>query len=193
MTLERQKIYVLKKWLQFSVDIIYFNRTELRYRSADKSLALAGRKQVRKHVRDARDINNIETRAVTNKFFPARQGAKGNSCHSDRTISFFSFLVELRSYQHPCISAGHIKLLQEIRIWQTDGGITQLTFVTVTLCPKRTTLGVKPRLLPEIGTISISLPPKPAMYLFYMSRDCTQFAQRSRISNYVEPSSHYST
>ena len=37
------------------------------YRSADKSLAWPGRKQARKHVRDARDFNNIETRAI--KFF----------------------------------------------------------------------------------------------------------------------------
>jgi len=34
---------------------------------------------------DARDFNIIETRAVI-KFFPARQGAEGNSCHSDRNI-----------------------------------------------------------------------------------------------------------
>jgi len=34
------------------------------YRGADKSLARPGRKQARKHVRDARDFNNIETRAV---------------------------------------------------------------------------------------------------------------------------------
>ena len=39
------------------------------YRGADKSLALPGRKQARKHVRDARDFNNIETRAVINFFF----------------------------------------------------------------------------------------------------------------------------
>ena len=35
---------------------------------ADKSLARTGRKQARKHVRDARDFKNIETRAVI-KFF----------------------------------------------------------------------------------------------------------------------------
>ena len=35
---------------------------------------------------------------------PAKQGAEGNSCHSDRNISFFSFLVGLMTYQHPCIS-----------------------------------------------------------------------------------------
>ena len=39
------------------------------YTGADKSLARAGRKQARKHVRDARDFNNIETRAVIKFFF----------------------------------------------------------------------------------------------------------------------------
>ena len=34
------------------------------YRGADKSLAQTGRKQAVKHVRDARDFNNTETRAV---------------------------------------------------------------------------------------------------------------------------------
>jgi len=34
---------------------------------------------------DARDFNNIETRAVI-KFFPARQGAEGNSRHSERNV-----------------------------------------------------------------------------------------------------------
>jgi len=59
------------------------------YRGADKSLARRGRKQDRMHVRDARDFNNIETRAVIKFFFSARQGAEGNSRHSDRNISFF--------------------------------------------------------------------------------------------------------
>jgi len=40
------------------------------YRGADKSLARPGRKQARKHVRGARDFNNIETRAIINFFFP---------------------------------------------------------------------------------------------------------------------------
>jgi len=54
---------------------------------ADKSLARPGRKQAQKHVRDARDFNNIETRAVIKSFFfPARQDAEGNSRHSDRKI-----------------------------------------------------------------------------------------------------------
>jgi len=35
--------------------------TALAYRGADKSLALPGRKQVRKHVWEERDFNDIET------------------------------------------------------------------------------------------------------------------------------------
>ena len=58
---------------------------------ADKSLARPGTKQTRKHVSDARDFNNTETRAVIKLFFPTRQGAEGNSRHSDRNISFFPY------------------------------------------------------------------------------------------------------
>ena len=57
-------------------------------RGADKSLARPGKKQARKHVRDARDCNNIETRAAI-IFFPERQDAEENSRHSDRNISLF--------------------------------------------------------------------------------------------------------
>ena len=60
-------------------------------RGADKSLARPGTKQARKHDRDARDFNNIETRAVIKFFFSAREGAEGNSRHSDRNISLFPF------------------------------------------------------------------------------------------------------
>ena len=45
------------------------------YRGADKSLALTGKKQARKHVRDARDYNNIEMRAVIKYFFRTKLGA----------------------------------------------------------------------------------------------------------------------
>jgi len=62
------------------------------YQGVDKSLCRPGRKQARKHIRDARDFNNIETRAVINFLFPARQGAEGNSHHSDRNISMFPSL-----------------------------------------------------------------------------------------------------
>ena len=39
------------------------------YRGADKSLARSGRKQARKHVRDARDFNKIDTRDVIKFLF----------------------------------------------------------------------------------------------------------------------------
>ena len=39
------------------------------YQGADKSLVRPRKKQARKHVRDARDFNNIETRAVIKFFF----------------------------------------------------------------------------------------------------------------------------
>jgi len=53
---------------------------ENRYRGADKSLAQPGRKQARKHARDARDFNNIETRAV--KFFFFLQGKAPKEIHA---------------------------------------------------------------------------------------------------------------
>jgi len=71
-------------------------------RCADKFLFRPGRKQAGKHVRDARDFNNIETRAVIKIFFPARQCAEGNLHKSDRNIDLFPFLVGLRTYQHTC-------------------------------------------------------------------------------------------
>jgi len=63
------------------------------YWRADKSLARSGRKQARKHVRDARHFNNIETRAVDQVFFSARQGAEGNSRHSDRNIGLYYTII----------------------------------------------------------------------------------------------------
>ena len=45
------------------------NIRSTKYRGADKSLARPGRKQARKHVRDARDFNKIETRAVIKFLF----------------------------------------------------------------------------------------------------------------------------
>jgi len=52
------------------------------YRGADKSLARPGRKQARKHVRDARDFDDIETRAVIKFFF---------SCKARRRRKFTPF------------------------------------------------------------------------------------------------------
>jgi len=57
------------------------------YRGGDKHLVRPGKEQARKHTRDTRDFNNIETRAVF--FFPVRQGAEENSRNSDRNISLF--------------------------------------------------------------------------------------------------------
>jgi len=74
-----------------NVGVYIENVTKLAFltRGADKYLAQTERKQARKHVRDARDFNNIETRAVINFFFPARQGAEVNSRNSDRNIILF--------------------------------------------------------------------------------------------------------
>jgi len=56
----------------------------------DKSLARTGRKQARKHVRDARDFNNIETRAVT--FFCFLQGKAPKEIHAILTGILACFL-----------------------------------------------------------------------------------------------------
>ena len=50
------------------------------YRGVDKSLARPGRKQARQHVRDARDFNNIETRAVVK--FSFMQGKAPKEIHA---------------------------------------------------------------------------------------------------------------
>jgi len=63
----------------------------VKYRGADKSLARPGRKQARKHVRDARDFNNIETRAVI-KLFPM-QGNTPKEIHA--------ILIEILTYFLP--------------------------------------------------------------------------------------------
>ena len=63
------------------------------YRGVDKSLARPGRKQARKHGRDARDFNNIETRAVIKFFFSCKARPRRNSHHSDRNISLFPSLA----------------------------------------------------------------------------------------------------
>ena len=49
-----------------NINVHYYYKAYLNryYRGADKSLARPGKKQARRHVRDARDFNNIETRAV---------------------------------------------------------------------------------------------------------------------------------
>jgi len=63
----------------------------LLYRGAGKSLARPGRKQARKHVRDARDFNSIETRAVI-KFFFFLQGKVPKEIHTILTETLLCFL-----------------------------------------------------------------------------------------------------
>jgi len=64
------------------------------HRSAGKSLALPGRKQTRKHVRDAGDFNNIETRAVIKFVFLQEKAPK--EIHAILTETLASFL--------PCVA-----------------------------------------------------------------------------------------
>ena len=57
---------------------------------ADKSLARPGRKLARKHVRDARDFNNIVTRVITKFFFLHEKVQK--EIHAILTETLASFL-----------------------------------------------------------------------------------------------------
>ena len=60
-------------------------------RGADKSLARSGRKQARKHARDACYFNNIETRAVIKVFF-FLQGKAPKEIHAILTETLACFL-----------------------------------------------------------------------------------------------------
>jgi len=64
---------------------------QIQMQGVDNSLARPGRKQARKHVRDASDFNNIETRVVIKflYFFSPLQCAERNSRNSDRNIRLF--------------------------------------------------------------------------------------------------------
>jgi len=65
--------------------------TKVTHRGADKSLARSERKQAQKHVRDARDFNNIETRAVIKVFF-FLQGKAPKEIHVILTETLACFL-----------------------------------------------------------------------------------------------------
>jgi len=56
---------------------------------ADKSLARLGRKHARKHVRDARDFNNIETRAVIKLLFLQGKAPKEIQAVLNDTLACF--------------------------------------------------------------------------------------------------------
>jgi len=62
------------------------------YRGADKSLARPGKKQARKLIRDARDFNNIETRAVIKFLF--LQGKAPKEIHAILTEALACFLPD---------------------------------------------------------------------------------------------------
>ena len=59
------------------------------YRGADKSLARPGRTQARKHVKDARDFNNIETRAVIKFVFQQGKTPKEINVILTETLACF--------------------------------------------------------------------------------------------------------
>ena len=61
------------------------------HRGADKSLARTGTKQARKHVRDVRDVNNVETRAVIRLYF-FLQGKEPKEIHAILTETLACFL-----------------------------------------------------------------------------------------------------
>jgi len=64
----------------------------LRNRGADMSLARPGREQDRRHVGDARDFSNIETRAVIKFFFVFLQGNAPKEIHAILTETLACFL-----------------------------------------------------------------------------------------------------
>jgi len=65
-------------------------KSYFKYRGADTSLTRPGRTQARKHVQDARDFNNIETRALI-KIFPLQCKAP-KEIHAILTETLASFL-----------------------------------------------------------------------------------------------------
>ena len=59
------------------------------YRGADKFLAWPGRKQARKHVRNARDFNKIEMQAVIKFLFLQGKAPKGSHAIMTETLACF--------------------------------------------------------------------------------------------------------
>ena len=72
------------------VSVIYSKIIYPLYLGADKSLARPGRKQAPKHVSDARDFNNIETRALIKFLF--LQGKAPKEIHVILTETLACFL-----------------------------------------------------------------------------------------------------
>jgi len=76
---------------KFIVTLKMLHSSKIHTRGADKFLARPGRKQARKHVRDARDFNNIETRALIEFFF--LQGKAPKEIHAILTETLACFLT----------------------------------------------------------------------------------------------------
>jgi hypothetical protein len=71
------------------------NEVIITHRRADKSLVRPGRKQARKHVRDAHDFNYIEMRTVIKIFFSFLQGKAPKEIHAILTETLACFLPGL--------------------------------------------------------------------------------------------------
>ena len=89
---------------------------------ANKSLVRPGRKQARKHVREGRDFNNIETRAVIKSFF-FLQGKAPKDIHAILTETL------------PCPLPGRAKdLSAPLVTWKDDLNHQCLRFYTLYPC-----------------------------------------------------------
>ena len=106
-----------------------------KYRGADKSLARPGRKQARKHVRDARDFNNIETRAVIKFIFSSLQDKAPKGIHAFLTEILTCFrpgrVKDLSALLYIIVNTLHKninnKMIKEIHIYMP----TDVTFLAV--------------------------------------------------------------
>jgi len=95
------------------------------YRGADKPLARPGRKDIRKHVRDARDFNKIETRAVIKILF--LQGKAPKEIHGILTETLAAKISEkintpIFSAHLGCCSSHFSKCCHDYEQLDTDLG-----------------------------------------------------------------------
>jgi len=96
---------------------------------ADKSLTRPGRKQARKHVREAHDFNNIETRDVIKILF-FLQGRAPNEIHAALTETLACFLPgRVTTYQHPCIIKNWDKYSVHYRPSEWKQGDIEISFI----------------------------------------------------------------
>ena len=89
------------------------------YQGADKSLARPGRKQAPKHVRDARDLNKIETRAVIRFLFLQSKAPK--VIHAILTEKLACFLSgrakDLSASLCVCVYIYIASVVEDANIW----------------------------------------------------------------------------